>query len=493
MCYSHFSFYFYKSIELLFLRRSHTCILLSPLLAEVELEAERLRSYLQTTEAAIMALNILAVTAMTTYLFVCCFIVYYCILSYPNDSEIAQFVQVTMPNATWSRLRRIFGDKVMKILRHVSDRALVLAYFTIVGGCWSIVFGKLYPWLLFESPTISNLHGVMGVFVFLACFAAWAVANNSHPGKITAQSFRRYDHYPYDHLMFQSNVICQTTKLFKIPRSKFDRIKYNCIVPRYDHMCGWTHNTYGEENYRWFLIFLLNHVIMCFYGTYICYRLFSEEIKMKRLMDLAFFDRLTGETIKANYHIIFQYVFARRSSEVTFMLVTFVMGIALSCFLGYHVYITSRGQTTNENSKWGDIKGWYKKQQQQYRTAVQAGKDTTKQSSKRNNNNNKDVSTDNTTILDEDVVDPGPIPKNIYDRGFVENWKDVFFPLSLRKDAHSRGGYTKESIAKQKQQASQRVENSSTTMRSSSVYTTESSPKNEQSSTTTRCSKPKDV
>ena len=72
---------FFKSIELLFLRRSHTCILLSPLLAEVELEAERLRSYLQTTEAAIMALNILAVTALITYVLVCCFVVYYCILS----------------------------------------------------------------------------------------------------------------------------------------------------------------------------------------------------------------------------------------------------------------------------------------------------------------------------------------------------------------------------------------------------------------------------
>ena len=331
----------------------------------------------------------------------------------------------------------------MAVLKHISNRILVLAYFTIVGGCWSIVFTNLYPWLLYESPGLSKIHAYIGIFVFLACFGAWAVANASRPGIITSKSFRRYDHYPYDNLMFQANARYQTTKLYKVPRSKYDRIKYDGIVPRYDHFCGWTHNTYGEENYRWFLMFLMNHVIMCFYGSYVSYLLFSEEIRTKRLMELTFFDRQSGETLKANNIIVFQYMYARRTHEVAVALVMFIMGIALSAFLGYHVYITSRGQTTNENGKWSDVEHWYKKQQELYQKAVREGKVPTYLIN--SDTSNKDIETSDTDSDEqkpEEILDPGPTPKNIYNRGFGENWKEVFFPLSLRKDALSRGGYT---------------------------------------------------
>jgi len=42
-----------------------------------------------------------------------------------------------------------------------------------------------------------------------------------------------------------------------------------------------------------------------------------------------------------------------------------------------------------------------------------------------------------------EYYDPGPMPKNVYDRGFVENWKEVIFPMSLRKDALELGGYSR--------------------------------------------------
>jgi hypothetical protein len=40
-------------------------------------------------------------------------------------------------------------------------------------------------------------------------------------------------------------------------------------------------------------------------------------------------------------------------------------------------------------------------------------------------------------------VDPGPTPKNVHDRGFIENWKEVLFPISLRKNALALGGYSR--------------------------------------------------
>jgi palmitoyltransferase len=257
-------------------------------------------------------------------------------LADPADSPLARFFQVTIPNSTWNRMSLVFGDKRMGVVRELMDRALVLVYFVVVGGSWSVVFWYLYPWL-FQSPGVSNIHGVVGVGVFLACFVSWGIANSSHPGKITAQSFKRYDHYPYDNLLFLPEKRCETTHLIKIPRSKFDRIKYQCIVPRYDHFCGWTYNTYGEENYRWFLLFLAQHVAMCFYGSFVVALLFRNEIREKKLLELTFFDRATGETVEAGFFIISQYMFARRTFECCVLVIMIVMGIALSMFLGYHV------------------------------------------------------------------------------------------------------------------------------------------------------------
>uniref|UniRef100_A0A7S4ENF8 Palmitoyltransferase n=1 Tax=Pseudo-nitzschia australis TaxID=44445 RepID=A0A7S4ENF8_9STRA len=436
-----------------------------------------------------ISFNATATIVIGMYVFGCIFFVYYCLYSSPENSETAYFLQITLPNASWNRLQRIFGDKVMRIAKHLSERILVLAYFTIVGGSWSIVFGKLYPWLLYESPNLSNAHAVVGVFVFLACFIAWAVANSSRPGIITPRSFRRYDHYPYDHLLFQTNNQCGTTKLFKIPRCKYDRLKYDGLVPRYDHFCGWTHNTYGEENYRWFILFLFQHVIMCFYGTFVSCKLFLEEIETKRLMELTFFDRQSGETIKASKYIVFQYMYARRTPEVCVTIVMFMMGIALAGFFGFHIYITSMGQTTNENSKWGDIKAWYKKNQSLYRTAIREGKvdpACTKCDDSENNNRNADEDTEGQD--EQEFVDPGPIPKNLYNRGFAQNWKDVFFPLSLRKDALTLGGYTKASIEQHKKQRQRQISKKKETS-DSSKCTAECST----NSSSARSDKPKDL
>jgi hypothetical protein len=44
-----------------------------------------------------------------------------------------------------------------------------------------------------------------------------------------------------------------------------------------------------------------------------------------------------------------------------------------------------------------------------------------------------------------ELVDPGPVPKNIHDKGFLENWKEVLFPISLRKNALVLGGYSRPS------------------------------------------------
>ena len=117
------------------------------------------------------------------------------------------------------------------------------------------------------------------------------------------------------------------------------------------------------------------------------------------------------------------------------------------------IYITSCNRTTNEDSKWTDITKWYKKEQKRYRDAVKKGlvkeNSATFASPETPKVKDGDVScTGGGAGLVKDAgnagyVDPGPLPHNLYDRGFLENWKEVLFPISRRKEAVDMSGYSR--------------------------------------------------
>ena len=434
------------------------------------------------------------------YIIICFGLMYFCVTADPMDSPIAYKLQVTLPNKSWQLLSKLLPDKQMKIASAIADRALVLVYLAVVLGCWTIVFWFIYPWID-QSNHVSTIHKYVGVGVFVACFGSWRKCSKSSPGIIVHSNFKEFDHYPYDHLLFVPGKRCETTKLLKIPRSKFDRLKYHQNVPRYDHFCGWVYNTIGEQNYRWFLLFLLVHVIMCAYGSTVCGWLFWGEIQDKDLLNLTFFDRRTGEKIQSNTFITFQYLFARYTFELGVFAVMFVMGIALGAFLSYHIWLTCTNQTTNENSKWSDIKKWYKKQTKKHKQAVKEGliKQGTKWSEEESSfssspekpevNDDGDVgctggggsSATSTTIsksqnqqqkedeIQQEYFDPGPVPKNLYDRGLVENWKEVIYPISLRPDALRYAGhskpYTAQAAAESKKRQEEKKKGAATTQR----------------------------
>jgi hypothetical protein len=405
-----------------------------------------------------MAINLTAGLLLFAYVGLCGFILWFCIIADPSTSDTAYYLTVSLPDKIWRQLSYVLGKKKLNVLSAILDRALLLVYLVVVLGEWTIVFWYFYPWITI-SPYTSSIHKYIGYIIFAACMTSWRKACTTSPGIITAKSYPRFDHYPYDNLLFLPDVKCESTNLVRIARSKFDRLKYDQNVPRYDHFCGWVFNTIGEENYRWFLLFLAIHVGMCVYGSFVSILLFRGEIIDKKLLELTFFDRATGETFKSDWFLVIQYLFARRLMECAGLMVMFVMGLALGLFLSYHMYLTHYNMTTNEATKWEDVRAWYKKQKKEYEEAVKKGlvlplENTSSQQQ-------VDESATAVDLPDVDVTctpgtrkstqppksqkpqevtyfDPGPVPKNIWNRGFIENWKEVIFPLSLRADALER-------------------------------------------------------
>lgn len=252
----------------------------------------------------------------------------------------------------------------------------------------------------------------------------------------------------------------------KLARSKYDRFT-NRHVARFDHYCGWVHNTIGEENYRYFLIFLFTHVGMCIYGTVITWSLFVGEVQDKDLFNAIFFNGKTGHEVEADFWVVIHYMFMKHFELVVVLLLMGAMAFVLTLFLSFHLYMAANGMTTNELFKWREVKKWHKKEKCRYERALKEGKVKSKSDGASSDNLNVNGMHNLNTDVDvgcvgpikqdvkseidrnhHDVIitDPGLPPENIYNRGIVENFKEIIFPRSLRKDALMRHARSRQKV-----------------------------------------------
>lgn len=189
---------------------------------------------------------------------------------------------------------------------------------------------------------------------------------------------------------------------------------------------------------------------MCGYGTWAMGTVLYGEITEKQLYNATFFNAVTGAEVKANNIIVFHYLFNRHFQICGVVLLMSVMLVMLSIFFGFHLYITSRNMTTNEFYKWRSVVGWHKREKKKYEEAlskdgkVVGSKGNAGMVSKQVSDGDvgctgmaADVSSSD-VIADDEIIDPGPMPENIYNKGIVANFLEVLFPLSMQDEAIER-------------------------------------------------------
>ncbi|CAB9505384.1 zinc finger [Seminavis robusta] len=361
---------------------------------------------------------------------------YFCMVADPALSPTARFVSYDLPNEIMKLVGKVAGPKGQKLLEVFMDRLMAIVYLTVVIGGFLTLWLHAYPWAQ-QSSHVPNYHLNIGYVVFLFALYTWRLTMTTSPGIITNETLQYYDHFPYDDFLYVKGRMDKKRGIPRLARSKFDRMKHQQHVARFDHYCGWVAGTIGEENYRLFLLFVATQFGMCVYGTMVLTRLFMGEIEDSNLYEVTFLDKSTGQEYKANNYVVFQYLFHRHIWEAAILTIMAVMAIALSCFLLYHFYVTSIGMTTNEHYKWSDVRKWHKEQVKKYNAYVKKQQETTANDNSQPEKSPSNGDTPTNHASDEVMEDPGPIPKNIYNRGFVENWKQVLFPISLQRKAEA--------------------------------------------------------
>lgn len=415
----------------------------------------------------------------------------------PTSSENAKlslhvFLSEVLPGRILGLVAKIFGvgaahqlDVGMKRIFYGRSRFFVGMYLVVVLFAWGTMFVFGYPHIYTDGggghADLWPGHKPIGVVVFLACLGSFHAARHTSPGTVTPRSMARYDSYPYDGVLYEPGRRCQTVPgVFRLARSKYDRATRR-HVPRFDHYCSFLDNSVGEENYRHFLLFLGVHAGMLWYGTYVMYRIFRAfYYDISEDKGARFLDRRTGAAITPTASVVLRYLSQRHFALTMLAVLLAVMGVTVGLFLSFHLYIAARGMTTNEWLKWRHYRKWHKRATREYEEAkaaglpIEGGTEARKQGGYVGQSDDAVVGCTGATPLpmaaDGPVVEkenkkddcntgavgdgkadegkdvrigkdgtvapkrhPGPIPKNIYDKGILENFSQVIFPLCMRE------------------------------------------------------------
>lgn len=377
---------------------------------------------------------------------------YLCIYGDSSTNRFARLIKVRLPEM----IERLIGKRKMDKLRKTNEYIqyernpiLQIMYCFLITGGWTTMVFCGYP--LMPNLYVSDIHQTISYGVFVVNIGSYIYIMKKSPGCVTKDTITLYDNYDYDGIMYYDRT-CPTIGIRKIARSKYDSMLKR-HVPRYDHYCGWVGNTIGEENYAYFLTFLVVHVLMFWYGSYVTGMIFWSELDKIIYQKRASFIDSKGNRLAVTKLTALRYLIQRHTNLAGLSMLMFIVAIFLSGFIGFHCWLIVNGMTTNEFYKWKAAKVEHDRLLKKYDEAVVKG-NLSKGPEHRDelqvdisddfdvgcvgatNNLSQEAEINNP---DQKLIRPRPFPEKFpYKFSLIENIRNVFYPRYLREDAQRR-------------------------------------------------------
>ena len=256
-----------------------------------------------------------------------------CILAYLGN--------VQRGTARWLKIESYFTEQRNPVLQ--------MFYLVLVLPAFFVYHLHCLPYFdTLEEQVVGSVYCMFGLFTFLvACYAPNGVVKK---GEKSLQDTR----FERDGLFYTKKVEdCRTCKVPRPARSKHCRLCGHC-VRRFDHHCAWLNCDVGEENLRWFHLFLVTHWTLCVYATVTTMQLVFRYIAQKRLWAATFVDGRGNQYAATPFHIMLHLL---RHLPFQLALSAFCTLVAIMLFFFWlvHLRMAFRNLTTNETYKISDL------------------------------------------------------------------------------------------------------------------------------------------
>ncbi|EAX87625.1 DHHC zinc finger domain containing protein [Trichomonas vaginalis G3] len=299
--------------------------------------------------------------------------------------SIYRFFANTLPNWFIAKYKKIFNipdspdhnDTCMGKngpCRYFILISFALLYAGLVADYWFCT----YPYIHIFYKNLF-LHKILSVVLPAIPWIIIIALQFLDPGVITSKNVIGYmKKYPFDFILYNHKV-CRTLHIPAVARSRYCNYTQRRIA-KYDHYCPWVVASIGERTHRWFLLFLVGCVVASAYYLY-------ADLYVTFLIMYAYYQKIKWtNSFKVNAQIFAVVLIKEQKFNAFCEFLFFFIIIFLVIFIGQQIYFISTGRTTIELDKWGDY--YYKH---------------------RNDKSKKPV-------------------KNMYDYGFIHNWKEFLFP-----------------------------------------------------------------